>query len=87
MKTIKSKMDRLGHICRGIINVGLRKNIKIKGGVVKKSISCRYAFPTIPLVLFVSFSYEYGTYVFPTKRSDVRDTGVSDLLAKLILQS
>ena len=49
MKTIKSKMYRLGHICRGIINVGLRKNIKIKGGVVKKPISCRYAFPTIPL--------------------------------------
>ena len=49
MKTIKRKMYRLGHICRGIINVGLRKNIKIKGGVVKKPISCRYAFPTIPL--------------------------------------
>ena len=50
MKTIKSKMYQLGHICRGIIYVGLRKNIKIKGGVVKKPISCRYAFPTIPLV-------------------------------------
>ncbi len=43
-------MYRLGHIYRGIINVGLRKITKIKGGVVKKPISCRYAFPTIPLV-------------------------------------
>ncbi len=54
MKTIKSKMYRLGHICRGIINVGLRKNVIIKGGVVKKPISCRYAFPTIPLDLMGS---------------------------------
>ena len=29
--------------------MGLRKNIKIKGVVVKKPISCRYAFPAIPL--------------------------------------
>ena len=38
MYTIKSKMYRLGHICRGIVNVGLRKHIKIIGGVVEKSI-------------------------------------------------
>ena len=49
MKTIKSKMYRLGHKCRGIINEGSWKIIKIKGRVVKKPISCRYAFPTIPL--------------------------------------
>ena len=35
---IKSKMYRLGHICRSIVNEGLRKNIKIKEGVVKKPI-------------------------------------------------
>ncbi len=42
-------MYRLGHIWRGIINVGLRKIIKIKGGVVKKPILCRYVFLTISL--------------------------------------
>ena len=42
-------MYQLGHKCKGIINEGLWKNIKIKGRVVKKPISCRYAFPTIPL--------------------------------------
>ncbi len=34
----KSKMYRLGNICRGTVKVGLRKNIKIQGVVVKKPI-------------------------------------------------